>query len=71
MERRPTGGINDYELNYDVHSVVCHGCKWLTYIGGHRCKAFKRIPVEIWNGEHAHIEPYPGDNGVRFEPIKK
>ena len=25
------------------------------------------IPKAIWSGEVAHIEPYPGDNGIRYE----
>lgn len=34
------------------------------------CAAFpERIPVEIWKGENHHTEPYPGDHGIRFEPI--
>ncbi|MFV0389124.1 MAG: hypothetical protein ACK5NT_10250 [Pyrinomonadaceae bacterium] len=33
-----------------------------------RCKAFpKGIPDEIFNREHDHREPFPGDGGIRFE----
>ena len=35
------------------------------------CKAFPRgtpgIPKEIMDGDRGHDQPYPGDNGVRFE----
>jgi len=34
------------------------------------CEAFpKRIPDEIWLYGNKHIEPFPGDNGIRFEPL--
>jgi len=34
------------------------------------CAAFpdgKGIPREIYNNQHIHTEPYPGDNGILFE----
>lgn len=46
----------------------CFMCK--NYIGEMNCNAFpKGIPEEIAAGEHDHTTPYPGDNGIRFEPI--
>ena len=36
------------------------------------CSAFPDgIPVAISFGETMHTSPYPGDHGIRFEPVKK
>ncbi|MCB1157383.1 MAG: hypothetical protein H7A25_22250 [Leptospiraceae bacterium] len=32
------------------------------------CKAFDGIPTEILLGKNDHTSPYPGDNGIQFEP---
>jgi len=35
-----------------------------------RCRAFpNEIPVPIQMNKHDHHKPYPGDHGIRFEPI--
>lgn len=37
--------------------------RWIPY-----CDAFpERVPREIYTGQFDHREPYPGDNGIRFE----
>ncbi len=34
------------------------------------CSAFpEEIPVAILKNLHNHCEPYPGDSGIRFEPV--
>lgn len=34
------------------------------------CGAFPDgIPDEIADGEHDHTKPFPGDNGILFEPL--
>lgn len=38
---------------------------------GTECKAFKKIPDEILIGTVDHRKPYPGDNGIQFEAMKK
>ncbi len=34
------------------------------------CRAFpQRIPNAILSSDHDHTKPYPGDHGIRFEPV--
>ena len=50
------------------YSDQCVTCKNYTMLG--ECLAFPDgIPEPIMLGEFDHTEPYPGDNGLRFEPI--
>ena len=51
-----------------VFSPICLNCK--NYISFPKCKAFESIPMVIWNAENDHTKPFPGDNGIQFEPIK-
>jgi len=45
----------------------CYECKHKRR--GLACDAFQAIPASIIKGEVDHTQPYPGDNGIRFEPI--
>jgi hypothetical protein len=56
-----------------VYSPVCTFCRHLRDRGkGRRCDAFPtEIPLPIWVGENDHRRPYPGDHGLRFEPLKQ
>ena len=48
----------------------CYKCK--NYKGRATCAAFKeQIPIEIFEGKNDHRKPYPGDNGIQFEPIEE
>ena len=39
------------------------------YQGLHTCDAYlEDIPQEIFSGMHDHTRPFPGDQGIRFEP---
>lgn len=49
---------------------MCHACAHLNRDQEKQpsCAAFEEgIPEEIWTNRHDHHEPYPGDDGVRFE----
>ena len=38
---------------------------------GTRCKAFPRgIPADILYNRHDHTAPFPGDNGVLYQPVQ-
>jgi len=52
-----------------MQSDQCLRCKHFFLSGG--CVAFPGgIPEAIMTGLHDHTQPYPGDNGIRFEPYK-
>lgn len=52
-----------------TQSHQCITCEHYRLTGG--CAAFPDgIPQDILTGEHDHREPYPGDNGLRFQEMK-
>jgi hypothetical protein len=56
-------------LGYSMCSFCQYLGKWNFAAEAQTCSAFPdRIPDEIWNGRNKHVEPYPGDHGIRFEP---
>ena len=56
--------LDDSELSNSVFSK-CMSC--IHYLKNHSCKAFKKIPMEIWNGDIDHTKPYKNDNGIRYQ----
>lgn len=62
----------DGPLVHQVFSEVCSRCRHLTSpVEPRTCTAFPGgIPGEIWDGEHDHRTPFPGDHGIRFEPVE-
>lgn len=50
-------------------SFQCAMCEHYDF--GGVCEAFPEgIPKKILTGKHDHTEPYKGDKGIRYKPIK-
>ncbi len=52
----------------DLQVSQCAHCRhWRE---GAKCSAFPRgIPLSILTNDSDHRKPYPGDNGIRFDPV--
>lgn len=52
------------------YSPVCTYCEHAEGFRSRKAFGNKPIPLPIWDGENDHREPYPGDRGIRFEPVR-
>ena len=65
-------------MSFSIYSSQCYFCKHLKWTARGptlRCAAFDRIPESILGTADGylpdvfdHRQPYPGDNGIRWEP---
>ena len=57
-------------MNERLPVFPCLNCA--NFTEGDECLAFPDgIPPQIISWDRPHTKPYPGDNGIRFEPIKQ
>ncbi len=63
--------IEEYKIS--VVSRVCSDCVHFDALNpiARLCAAFPDgIPLPIWKGENDHTKSYPGDGGIRYEPVE-
>lgn len=56
-------------INQEIKIPQCYECRH--YTRDYTCTAYRQtIPDDILDNIHDHCKPFPGDNGIQFEPIK-
>jgi hypothetical protein len=62
----------DLDERWRPISPTCRNCRHLDWVPRDyrfhaTCAAFPEgVPIEIWNGDHDHRSPFPGDRGVHY-----
>jgi hypothetical protein len=49
-------------------SIICGYCEHIISKSDRKCRAFKNIPLNIWEGLHDHKTAYHGDGGFLYSP---
>jgi hypothetical protein len=64
--------IDLIERRRALSSPICFWCRHRDHSEREVCAAFPEgIPDAIWNGDHDHQTPFPGDHGIRFEAMNE
>ena len=57
-------------MTNEIGPPICYNCTHQDQEDHFKCTAFpKRIPKAIIESRANHRKPYPGDNGVLYDPI--
>lgn len=66
--------LDERDIRKDMMRVTIPPCAECTHwdVGEETCEAFPAgIPDAIFRYGNPHKKPFPGDGGIRFEPIER